>query len=344
MREMFPSKGKKVILGIGDDAAILRQDKKKKLFATTDILAEGVHFDLSYTSPYYLGRKAVAVNMSDIAAMGGIPRYALLSLALPRRLSEGFFTLFLRGVKSMCRSYGVALVGGDTSSSGNGVFISLSLLGEGEKFLTRTGARDGDRVFVTGTLGDSSLGLRILRKLRNPSLVSLNIQEKTLALRHLDPRPRLKEGRALVSRNVASAMIDVSDGLLSDLGHISEESRVGVRIWVERIPISRALCSLAFSYGQDPVALALSGGEDYEILFTVPEKNIRGGITSILGTRVTEIGVMDSSVHGIEVRREGKPYKFMGRGYEHFREPYPSQSKGECIPRDKGRERKKAIR
>jgi len=319
VRRKFPGRRRGVFVGMGDDAAVLQQNKGRKLLATTDSLVEGVHFDLSYTSPYYLGRKAVAVNLSDIAAMGGIAKYALLSLALPGGLSKDFFNEFLRGVKSISSEQGVILVGGNTSSSRNGIFVSLAILGEAKVIVQRCGARDGDSIFVTGTLGDSALGLEIAKKARDPSLATLIGMEKALALRHLNPAPRLSEGRALASRKIASAMIDVSDGLLSDLGHIVEESRLGARVCAEKLPLSRALCSLAPSWRKDPIGLALSGGEDYEIIFTASKKDVRRNLARTKGgIRVTEIGVMDSSIQGIEITLDGRPYSAAFRGYEHF--------------------------
>jgi len=320
VRRKFPGKRRGVLVGMGDDAAVLQQNKWKKLLATTDSLVEGVHFDLSYTSPYYLGRKAVAVNLSDIAAMGGIARFALLSLAFPGGLSGDFFKEFLHGVKSISSEQGVLIIGGNISSSRDGIFVSLTILGEAKVIVQRCGARDGDSIFVTGTLGDSALGQEIAKKAGDPSLATLTGMEKTLALRHLNPTPRLREGRALASRKIASAMIDASDGLLSDLGHIVEESRLGARVFAERLPLSRALCSLAPSLRKDPIGLALSGGEDYEIIFTASKKDVRKNLTMTKGgTRVTEIGVMDSSVQGIEITLDGRPYSATFRGYEHFR-------------------------
>lgn len=318
VRKTFAGAGRGVVLGIGDDAAVLRQGKKKNLLAATDVLVEGIHFDLSYTPPFHLGRKAVAVNLSDIAAMGGTPRHALLSLALPGRLSRDFYTRFLHGVKSISSEYGVSLVGGDTSSSRGGIFVSLTVLGEAGPVVTRAGAEDGDRICVTGTLGDSALGLNILKKTRGLSLAALTRTERYCALRHLDPRPRLAEGRALCAGRLASAMIDVSDGLMSDLEHIAQESRIGARLWAEKIPLSREFSRLAPSCGLDPLAVAASGGEDYELLFTVRRRQSGRNLSRILRTQVTEIGVMDASLRGIVATVHGRPYAIAHKGYEHF--------------------------
>lgn len=305
-----------VPVGIGDDAAAFKWQKGCIGLTTSDMLVEGIHFDLSFSDPFRLGRKSLAVNLSDIAAMGGIPRWFLLSLAIPAKLSVGFIELFTTGMLGLADEYGTVLVGGDTCASNEGLVISITLYGEqqGDRIVQRRGARPGDAIFVTGTLGDSALGLELLRKGK---------MEGICINRHLDPSPRVREGRALAEAGLATAMIDISDGLLSDLGHIAEKSGSGAIVRHDRIPLSQEFSDYVKSTSGRDYSLALGGGEDYELLFTAPALN-RDAIRSLfaeLGTPVTEIGEI-TSIPGIQVlSSEGKPVPAANAGFDHFRSP-----------------------
>lgn len=314
---------KRAPIGIGDDAAALLLSPSSALLATTDMLIEGVHFDLKTTDLYSLGWKAAAVNLSDIAAMGGVPRFCLTALGIPPSLMVEDITDFYQGVNACLKKYGVALVGGDTCSSRDGFVITVTVLGEGDrkKVVTRTGARPGDLIYVTGTLGDSGAGLELLRSvecgvrskksgIRNPKS-----KIKRLIERHLCPIPRVEWGRRLAAAGIASAMIDVSDGLSSDLGHICKQSGVGAEVFVERIPLSNEL-RLAKGLKQPPLEYALSGGEDYELLFTIPPDRIKK--LNTMPIAVTEIGIIthDRSMRLIDEREQGR--LLTATGYDHF--------------------------
>jgi thiamine-monophosphate kinase len=300
-----------VVLGIGDDAAALLPAPGTLTLVTSDMLLEGVHFDLSFTDPQSLGRKSLSVNLSDLAAMGAQPRQFLLSIALPTGLSLDIIDGFMTGVLEQAERFGATLVGGDTCASLSGLVISITAMGEQvpQRVVKRSGARAGDLVCVTGTLGDSAAGLQALRK---------GVREGFLVSRHLDPQPRVAVGVALAEAGVVSAMIDVSDGVLGDLGHICELSGVGARLQLGQLPLSeeyRASCT-----GDDPYGLALSGGEDYELLFCVPEAN-RGEAAQLvesLGVPFTVIGEVVAG-GGIElVLPGGGSYTPKGRGFDHF--------------------------
>jgi thiamine-monophosphate kinase len=317
IRRTAPRNAKRAPIGIGDDAAALLFSPSATLLATTDMLIEGVHFDLKTTDLYSLGWKAAAVNLSDIAAMGGVPRFCLTALGIPSSLAVGKLDEFYRGFAACIRKQGTVLVGGDTCSSRKGLIISVTVLGEVEKkhIITRAGARPGDLLFVTGTLGDSGAGLELLRSaecgVRNRKPECRKLIEK-----HLKPIPRVAEGRKLALSGLASAMIDVSDGLSSDLGHICEQSEVGAEIFSDRIPLSNELRSTK-GLKRPALEYALSGGEDYELLFTVPPRKIKKLKT--LQIAATEIGIitLDRSMRLIDERGQGRT--LTATGYDHFR-------------------------
>ena len=305
-----------LIQGIGDDVAVFETGRKVFL-ATTDILIEDVHFERTWVDPYFLGKKALGVNLSDIAAMGGTPKYFLLSLGLPKGLDLSFVSRFYRGLRDMAKPFRVDLIGGDTALSQK-IIINICLLGEGEKknLLYRKGAHAGDDLFVTGTLGDSALGLRILEK------KGLKARPEGLVARHLAPSPRIGLGQAIGRQRLATAMIDVSDGLLSDTGHLLEESDKGVRIWEDRIPLSRLYRKNISSYSKDYYQMALSGGEDYELLFAASPK-MREKISSLSLAHkipITRIGEILSSDQGFRViKKDGTEYFPSRLGFDHFK-------------------------
>jgi len=316
IREWMAISHSDLVQGIGDDVAVIEMGEKA-LLVTTDILIEGIHFERSWINPYQLGGKALAVNLSDIAAMGGTPKYFLISIGLPKNLLYSFISSLYRGLKEEAKRFCVGLIGGDTSLS-NKIVINICLLGEGKKenLLFRNGARVGDDLYVSGTLGDSALGLKILKK-RGPKG-----EPKGLVEKHLSPFPRIKLGQAIAKHHLATSMIDISDGLLIDTFHILEESKVGARVWEGRIPLSKLYKKWILSYTKDPYQIALCGGEDYELLFTAP-RVIRKRISSLslsLKIPITCIGEILPKKEGFHIiRRDGKEYSPLHLGFDHFK-------------------------
>lgn len=254
------------VTGIGDDCAVLPQRDGRETLVTTDLLMDGVHFLMEDVDPYSLGWKSAAVNLSDIAAMGGQPVGTFLAFALPRGLGSAWMDAFIRGYKDISAECGAPLLGGDTTGSKDRLCICVTVLGEcaAGAAVRRSGARPGDRVCVTGPLGDSAGGLRVIL-----DALPRGDDEAALVARHYRPRPRVAEGLALAAAG-ATAMMDISDGIGSDLRHILEASGVGARIRVADLPLSPELRRCAARHGWDAEALAIDGGEDYELLFTLP--------------------------------------------------------------------------
>ncbi|MDP2167002.1 MAG: thiamine-phosphate kinase [Thermodesulfovibrionales bacterium] len=311
IRERFPRKPKALKVGIGDDCAVIAPDKKN-LLATTDMMVEGVHFDLSFTTPYQLGFKLISVNASDIYAMAGRPRYALLDIAMSPDTRESFLKRLLDGIAEACGLYGLSVIGGDLSSARREMSLSATVLGYSEKPLLRSGARPGDRIYVTGALGDSAAGLLLLMEIGRPvdlnrlpdAPIGRDVMEPLLR-RHLMPVAR-KPGAV---KRCATSMIDISDGLLIDLSRLCEESNAGAKIYEEAVPLSGQLRAAASYFGVDPMRLALTGGEDYELLFTAPEgAKIRGAAC---------IGEIKKSGR-VMVDASGRERKFKPEGYRHF--------------------------
>lgn len=256
----------RAVQAIGDDAAVVRTGDGLQL-VTTDLLVEGVHFLLDRTAPRRLGRKALAVNLSDIAAMGGTPHEVYVALAAPGDTDVELLDEIYRGMEELGGEHRVSILGGDTSSSPGPLFLCLTVVGsvpEGQ-LLLRSAGRPGDLIAVTGTLGDSAAGLRLL-------LESLEVPEALavpLVRAHLDPAPAVAAGRALASSGVVHAAIDLSDGLVSDLGHVCERSGVGALVDADRLPISDEVRELCRRLDENPLELALYGGEDYRLLVSV---------------------------------------------------------------------------
>lgn len=258
-----------VIQGIGDDAAVFEGPPGRLMVLTTDMLVEGIHFLKASISPHQLGRKGLAVNLSDVAAMGANPMDAYVSLAIPVDTEVEYIERIYDGIREMAKAYGVNLLGGDTTRSPGPLVISLALTGmvSREEVVFRKGAVSGDLVYVTCHLGDAAGGLDIIRQGRTWA----REESDYLLKAHLDPRPHLEEGRFLAENHFASAMIDISDGVASDLGHICRMSGVGALIREDAIPISDPLRSYAREFHLDMFRLALNTGEDYGLLFTVPK-------------------------------------------------------------------------
>ena len=309
IRRAFGGRRAGVRIGIGDDAALVRTPGS--LLLTTDVLVEDEDFRLDDHPPRLLGRKALNVNLSDIAAMGGRPSYALVGLAMPGGTDERWFRRFMAGFREAAREADVALVGGDLSGSDK-VMISVTVAGMAKNPVTRGGAKPGDAIYVSGTLGDAAGGLRLLEKGGIGGVVR---EVRPLVQAFLDPSPRLRLGALLARRKLASAMIDLSDGLSVDLTHICRESRVGAEVEASRIPVSAALRRFA----RDPLALAVDGGEDFELLFTVRPANVAAVERLAVRYRLTRIGRVKP---GRAVRmvvgpgRKARPLR--PRGYEHF--------------------------
>lgn len=311
-RRVSPGAG--VRLGIGDDCAALELPAGELLLTTTDLLVEQVHFRREWTDLRSLGRKSVAVNVSDIAAMGGTPRHLFLGLAVPSAMRVEELDEFIAGFLEAAGHYGATLTGGDTCGSPGPLMISVTAEGsvpEGQ-LVCRSGARPGDALYVSGTLGDSGLALRMLLAGQPP--------EPFLAQRHHDPEARTGLGRALAQAGVASAMIDVSDGLLADLGHILEASQVGAELDTAVLPLSE---SFNRALAQEPalIELALAGGEDYELLFTVPPKREAelADLVRFAHVPVTRLGRITSAAGDLVVRgRGGRPVRVGKSGYDHF--------------------------
>ena len=270
-----------LVKGIGDDCAVFRSGGRNWL-VTTDALVEGVHFRLETHPPRRLGKKCLAVNLSDIAAMGGIPRYAFLSLGLPRPVPRGFLGPFIKGLKEEAEKFSLALVGGDTHQSPQGIAIGLTVMGEaGGKIAYRSGARVGHRLYVSGWLGQSAAGFKLLAGFREQMIPLKPAFRRELIQAHQDPEPQVVLGHFLVHQGLVGAMIDLSDGLASDLRHICRASGVGALLHEDQIPLSPALRAATEWIDSAPLPLALTGGEDYHLLFSVPK-----GLAKKMETRV----------------------------------------------------------
>ena len=302
-----------LVIGIGDDAAAWHTDKSIQL-GTTDILIQDIHFNLSTATWRELGWKALAVNISDIAAMGGTPSFALVSLGLPPETEVDNVVELYRGMKEMASKFDVDIVGGNISRAPV-VIIDVSLIGKAsDALLTRSAATPGDQIAVTGYLGQSAAGLKMLKPERK-------LDSKTTAFfreAHLRPRPRVAEGQILVQHGVRAA-IDISDGLISDLTHICKASRVGAKLWIDKLPI-HALLKAAFK--KESLRLALSGGEDYELLFTARSEVI-DKLKEIMSSPMTVIGeiVSDDPGQVTLLDEQGKAVKWDERGWDHFKSP-----------------------
>ncbi len=310
IRRHFTVPRKDVVLGIGDDAAILKPGPGQ-LLVTKDLLVEGYDFIVSLHDPRLLGRKSLNVNISDIAAMGGRPLYAVLGLGLPNGTSLDWVVEFFAGLKEAGRAADVVLVGGDLSQSRH-VFISVTVIGRAERPVLRSGAKPGDHIFVSGFLGDSKQGLLLYKKGRRMG--------ESPAIDHflrefLDPKPQTALGVELSRRRAVSAMIDCSDGLSVDLNNICQASGVGAELDPLRIPMSRFLKA----FRKDPLLLALHGGEDFQLIFTVrPSALPRLGLLP-KKFRLTDIGriVAEKGIWTVDARGRRKVLEI--KGYEHFK-------------------------
>jgi thiamine-monophosphate kinase len=311
------------VQGIGDDAAVIDVGNQY-LLLSTDMLVEGVHFDLSYVPLKHLGYKSVAVNVSDIAAMNGIPKQIVVGLALSNRFSAEAIDELYEGIRAACRSYQVDLVGGDTTSSTSGLIISISVTGlvDKEKVVLRSTARPNDVICVTGDLGGAYVGLQLLERekrvfLTNPDMQP-ELQGKDYMLeRQLRPEARMDFIHELRDLGVIpTSMIDISDGLASELLHICTQSGVGANIFEEKIPISPLTYDNAVELSLDPITCALNGGEDYELLFTIKQADY-DKIKNL--PDVSFVGYVTDQPQAVNlVTSGGNTYAVKAQGWEHF--------------------------
>jgi thiamine-monophosphate kinase len=309
-----------VALGVGDDAAALDLGADQLLLATCDTQVAGRHFLTDVASPYEIGYKALAVNLSDIAAMGGEPLWALVSLIAPPELEAPVIDGLYEGLRALAARYNVAIVGGNVSSTSGPLTIDITALGRvaRDRMLTRAGARPGDALLVTGSLGAGRVGLR--------AFTSSGAQPPPEALarvraRMVTPEPRVREGMALAATGAVTAMLDISDGLAGDLGHICERSHVGALVDAAALPVDDATRAVALALGEDAGALALAGGDDYELLFTTLPKDVARVTEAALvaGSSVTVIGAITSPEEGLRVRSvDGAIRPLAARGWDHL--------------------------
>ena len=313
------------VKGVGDDAAVLDYAGKKTL-VTTDLLLEGVHFDLVYVPLKHLGYKAAVINFSDICAMNGIPQQITVSLGISKRFSVEDLESFYSGLMLACEIYGVDIVGGDTTSSLTGFTISITCVGsaDADKIVYRNGARDTDLLYVSGDLGASYMGLQLLEREKSVFDNSGDVQpdfsgREYLLERQLKPEAR-KDIVALLAENgiVPTAMIDVSDGLSSDLLHICKQSNVGCRLFEERLPIDYQTAVMAETFNMNVTTVALNGGEDYELLYTVP-LTLHEQMNALPGVHL--IGHITKPEQGCYlVTRDGQEMQLRAQGWNHLAE------------------------
>jgi thiamine-monophosphate kinase len=316
----LPDYREDVRAAVGDDVAVLALDPGTCGLATCDIQVEGVHFSRELITPFQLGRRAAAVNLSDIAAKGGIPEHLLVSLALPPDLEVSWVDGLYAGLAEEGSRHGVDIVGGNLSRTEGPIVVDVFLMGKVsvEEVIFRSGARPGDVVLVTGWLGEAAVGLSLLRG--GPG----DVREgwRHLLEAYLTPTPRVKEGRSVAASRHATAMIDLSDGLSSDVGHICEQSWVGVRLFADRLPISGAVRDVAEVTGREGWALALEGGEDYELCLTVPaaaEEEVAAQVREETGTQLTCVGeILKQEAGRWVVLPDGSEVPLRPGGWNHF--------------------------
>jgi thiamine-monophosphate kinase len=322
--------GPGVIVGVGDDAAAV--ETGGTTLVTTDCLVEGIHFLREWTVPAFLGRKALSVNLSDIAAMAGVPRYATVSLCLPADLELGFVEGLYDGLLERAAETGVNVVGGNVSATAGPIVIDVTLLGQGDRILRRAGAVAGDLVVVTGTLGAAAEGVRLLRqgaRLGPDGLLEASgpwTHSSAPSLvhclkAHLDPAPPLAFGRALSENEIVHAAIDVSDGLSGDLLEICHESELAARLEAGRIPVNPHVLSLERARGGDALALALHGGEDYEMLLAVPPDRLEAlrDLATVWDLQLSVLGEFTAGPPALSLKTEQGPVPLVPASHEHFR-------------------------
>lgn len=306
-------KNSALVIGIGDDAAVFRTSGHLWNVVTVDAMAEGVHFDLRYTDFTKLGWKAMAANISDLAAMGAVPKWGLVNLTLPDKLTAADIKELYRGISKCSKKYGTQVIGGNITRAKSEFVIGITVLGEVEKknILKRSSAKAGDIIAVTGDLGSSHAGLRILQTKRRSNSFRYVLRK------HLTPMPRINRVRELLTSGVKiHACIDISDGLSSDLGHICAASKVGAELDLDTLPIHSETIQAAAVLGEDVLAYALNGGEEYELLMTMTPQSFRKA-KAILGRHITNIGTVNASGK-ITGYHQSKKIAVKAKGFTHF--------------------------
>jgi len=315
LKKNLGSPSKRVLVGIGDDTLVATPPKDRLLW-TVDCLVEKVHFDFSYSTPQEVGWKALAVNVSDIAAMGGKSLYALVSLAIPKRISESKIVEIYKGIKACAAWAEVDVVGGNVSRSPQDFFIDVTVVGEAQKPILRSGAKEGQAVALTGFPGLSATGLGALKQWGRKAIRKYPLSTEA----HLHPRPRLKWASQLASLGVSS-LIDVSDGLSSELHHLAKESHIGIEIEEKLLPLNLEIKKLAQTLGKSPLDLMLNGGEDYELLMTFPFSKLIELSLSAQAESIpfTMIGHTVAAAKKVKMRtRAGKLQPITPKGWTHF--------------------------
>lgn len=324
LTEKFPIVNSQTVKGVGDDAAVIRPTAGTMTVVTTDMLIEGIHFDLMYVPLKHLGYKSVVVNLSDIFAMNAWPTHILVSIAVSNRFSVEALDELYEGIRAACDYYVVDLVGGDTASSNSGLVISVTAFGEVEesKVVYRSGARLNDLICVSGDLGSAYLGLQLLERekqlfLDNPKIQPDLENEKYIVGRFLKPEARKDVIDMFDELKLKpTAMIDVSDGLASDLMHIAHESAMGCQLYEEKIPISEEAIKRAMTFNLDAVTCALNGGEDYELLFTI-DPNDQKKLDN--NPHFTVIGHITKPIDGQKlITKSGQSFDLKAQGWVHF--------------------------
>jgi thiamine-monophosphate kinase len=320
----FSLKNESSLKGIGDDAAVIHGNSEYYTLVSTDMLVEGVHFDLAYTPIHHLGYKAVAVNVSDIAAMNGKAEQITVSIALSNRFSVEAVDSLYQGIKAACENYKVDLVGGDTTSSTAGLIISITVIGKAKKEAVayRSGAQSHDIICVTGDLGAAFMGLQVLARekevyLTNPEMQPSLDKYEYIVGRQLKPEARTDIVFDLEEAGVKpTSMIDISDGLASELFHLSRSSQVGVRIYEDKVPIDNLAFETAIEFKLDPITCALNGGEDYELLFTInqaDQEKIKKH------PDIHMIGYMhERKDQNVMITKQGNTVPLQAQGWNHF--------------------------
>ncbi|MEE9276489.1 MAG: thiamine-phosphate kinase [bacterium] len=310
-----------VIVGIGDDAAVIDAGGGRCWVVTCDVQVQGRHFPAKGVSGFHVGHKALAVNISDIAAMGGRPRYAIASLGMRADTPVSFVEEVYDGLNSVANRWSVLLLGGNVTRTEESFFIDIFLMGEAEResVLLRSTAKAGDQILVTGSLGDAAAGLHLVA---HPEIQVRDDTHTILTYAFLRPQPRVEEGLAIAQLRLASAMMDLSDGLTGDLGHLCRASGVGAVLWAHALPLSASALELASLTRDNPVEWALSGGEDYQLLLTAPVSAVpalQEGVRAAGGLPLTPIGEIVPASQGIRLKQGDELTPITSRAWDHFR-------------------------